>query len=94
MNLIDFAKRLTADQQVTVEENRPLVYSTVKKYFGRLPRTVREDLEDEAKLALIRATIKYNPDLGWKYSTYVVASILNACLRFAQRRMREMATST
>ncbi len=51
-----------------VKHNLRLAYSITLKYLDR--GVEKEDLIQEANLGLYKAALKYNPNLGYKFSTY------------------------
>src|ERR687893_1405008 len=69
---IDFSKRAKAGdkkaRQRLIEKNLRLVISVAKKYRGMgLPF---EDLIQEGNIGLMKAVEKFDPDRGWRFSTY------------------------
>src|SRR3954447_20094311 len=69
---IDLSKRAKAGdkkaRQRLIEKNLRLVISVAKKYRGMgLPF---EDLIQEGNIGLMKAVEKYDPDRGWRFSTY------------------------
>src|SRR5579862_7885748 len=69
---IDLARRIAKGDKIAkkrlIQANLRLVVSVAKKYQGRgLPFL---DLIQEGNLGLIRAAEKYDPERGYKFSTY------------------------
>jgi RNA polymerase nonessential primary-like sigma factor len=53
-----------------IESNLRLVISIAKKYFAPGQGLTHDDLIEEGNIGLIRATEKFNPRLGFRFSTY------------------------
>lgn len=69
-----------------VMHNIRLVYSVARRYSpGPLPL---DDLVQEGMLGLIRAAEKFDPDRGFKFSTYAVWWIRQAVQRGLQQKAR------
>ena len=80
---IDLSKRAKAGdkraRQRLIEKNLRLVISVAKKYRGMgLPF---EDLIQEGNIGLMKAVEKFDPDRGWRFSTYATWWIRQAVQR-------------
>ena len=57
-------------RQEMVERNLRLVVSVARKYRGASPGLPFEDLIQEGNIGLIKAVERFDPDLGYRFSTY------------------------
>lgn len=63
-----------------IEENTGLVHSIVKRYLGR--GYEYDDLFQTGCIGLCKAAERFNPDLGYNFSTYAVPLIMGEIRRF------------
>ena len=80
---IELAKRIERGDESAREEliraNLRLVIAVASKYKGL--NVPLEDLIQEGNIGLIKATSKYNYELGYKFSTYAIWWVRQAILR-------------
>lgn len=63
-----------------------LVYKVIDSMGDDI--TVRDDLESDLMIALLRACRGFNPDLGWKFSSYAMPALYRARARTLERHRR------
>ena len=61
---------LTEAQKKLVEQNLPICKNLADRFHKRWPKFEFDDLYQDAVLGLIRAAQKFDPNLGFKFSTY------------------------
>jgi RNA polymerase primary sigma factor len=71
--------RAQESQDVLIQSNLRLVVSVAKKYIGR--GSSFEDLIQEGNIGLLRAVKKFDPNRGYKFSTYATWWIRQAITR-------------
>src|SRR4030095_6743858 len=80
---IELARRIRqgdrAAQRMLIQSNLRLVVSIAKRYHNSVLSF--QDLIQEGSLGLIRAVDKFNPELGYKFSTYATWWIRQAIQR-------------
>ena len=72
-----------------IEHNLKLVISVAKRYYNGCHGVLElEDLIQEGNIGLITAAEKYNPDKGFKFSTYATCWIKQGILRCLNNQSR------
>lgn len=71
---LDLARRVRSGDEDArrklVEKNLRLVVSVAKKYRGASPGLSMEDLVQEGNLGLLKAVDRFDPERGYRFSTY------------------------
>ena len=71
---LDLARKVRSGDEAArrklVEKNLRLVVSVAKKYRGASPGLSMEDLVQEGNLGLLKAVDKFDPERGYRFSTY------------------------
>ena len=75
-----------------IESNYRLVISIAKKYHRSDINF--EDLLQESSIGLLKAVDKFNPDLGYKFSTYASWWIKQAALQYINENMTDIKVPT
>jgi DNA-directed RNA polymerase specialized sigma subunit len=78
---------MTPEQDRLVLENIKLAPYMVNRFpgIGNIIAYHRDELYDEAQLALVRAASTYDPDKYTKFSTYACAVIKNSLVDYGRR---------
>lgn len=72
-------------ENTNVEENMKLVRHVVNKHIKLFPKDDKQDLYQVGYIGLIKASKGFNPDKGFKWSTYASKCILNEILMYKRR---------
>ncbi len=84
--LVYWGSRAKELREQVAETNVGLVLAMVRR--TSLKNVDVADLVSEGNMALLRAIDKFNPDFGFKFSTYACQSILKAFSRLAHKESR------
>ena len=68
-----------------IEHNRGLVHHVVGRYLALHPSLDRDDLVQQGQLGLLRATGSFDPERGYRFSTYAVPWIQRYALEALDR---------
>lgn len=74
---------------IKVEDNMGLVNYTIKKYIKIYPHDDIEDLFQIGCIGLIKASKRYNPEIG-TWSSYAVRSILNELMMYKKKDNKKL----
>ena len=77
--------RLTDEQRKLVEENTRIVYYALRREFGD-EFVCDEDNISEGFYALCRAAMMFDPEKGYKFSSYAYKAVVNRIRYLANRR--------
>lgn len=80
-------KKLTTEQLRLVDSCIDLAYMMANKYAEKNRTMDRCDLEQEAMLGLIEASVRYDPGKGTKFTTYCYPWIMKFCLAYVERNI-------
>ena len=88
INAQEVLRKGTLARQVLIEHNLRLVRSIARKYEGR--GVLLDDLIQEGNIGLMEAVDKYNPEYGFRFSTYAVHTIRQKIKRLTQDQGRDL----
>jgi len=74
---------IPSTEEAFMQQWEPLARHLARRYSGAAER---EDLEQVARLALLRAKRRFDPERGVRFSTYAVPTILGELRRFLRDR--------
>lgn len=74
-------ERLNDDQRRMVEDNINLVHYAIKKNFFGITKSY-DDYFQEGCIGLCQAALRFDPDLGYKFSTYALLMIIGTIKRY------------
>lgn len=84
--LIPFVANAYTIPNSLIKDNYKLVHHIINKKFHYLPKSVREELKQEAFLGFVKSAQKYDPNKNCKFSTYasyyIVGYALNAIRKY------------
>jgi RNA polymerase sigma-B factor len=80
---IDSRLRGETAEEALLKRWEPLARYLARRFVGALER---EDLEQVARLALLRAARRFDPTRGWQFSTFAAATILGDLRRYLRDR--------
>lgn len=83
----EYKKKLTKDREHYINDNVKLVHYLIRRYFFHYVNTPEyDDLFQEGCYALTLSAINYDPELGNKFSTYCVPTILGYMRRYIREK--------
>ncbi len=82
----EWAERWRLLRDYLIRQNTGLAYKMLARF--RASRLDRDDLRGEALLALIRATERFDPWRGFRFSTYACRAIVRALIQAARKSNR------
>jgi RNA polymerase sigma-B factor len=80
---IDSRMRGELAEEALLQRWEPLARYLARRFVGAMER---EDLEQVARLALLRAARRFDPTRGWQFSTFAAATILGDLRRYLRDR--------
>src|SRR5262249_35385656 len=80
---IDRMVRGETAEEALLQRWEPLARYLARRFVGARER---EDLEQVARLGLLRAARRFDPALGWQFSTFAAATILGDLRRYLRDR--------
>ena len=78
-NIVSFDERL---RNKITNENERLVNFVIEKFYSKSPASIRDDLAQEGRMGLMEAIPRFNPNLGFRFSTYATYWIRQAISSF------------
>lgn len=81
---------LTEEQKALAGDNIRLIYSFIAKNCSRYKRqSERDEIESVMHLAIVRAAKAFDPDKGYKFSTFVYACCVNGFREWLRERKQK-----
>jgi len=72
-----------------VTRNEGLVFNLIRRRFPGVGEEIEDEFAQEGRLAIMRAADKFDPGLGFKFSTYATWAIWCAILRVRDKLRRQ-----